>query len=410
MRVEGDDASLAWVRGVFPMLWLRPGELTDQPDGETGGTGDALDADPAIRIVEAYRRRILAGDTSDMPAVLEAGARAAQEVIDRFPAVFAGSGPVMSALASEILDRDEPGADVPAPAASTPAQRLAVLLLLGAVAGLAKRALSHGPLPTGARPILVVENPEANLHPTTLASVWRLVQGMAWQTVVATHSGHILADAPLVALRRLTRSDGVVREWRVEPDALDPETMRKVAYHLRSRRNDAMFARVWILVEGETEHWVIPELARVLGYDLAREGVACVEFAQCGLAPLLALADQLGIAAHVLVDGDEAGRQYIDAAVEVARSPEGRGHPLTMLRDVDLEHALWRHGFADVIRGVARLDAPSSRDRTIRKAIEKTSKPFLALSIIDAAARRGPSSVPAVLAGVIESAIHLARR
>jgi len=106
VRVEGDDTSLAWVRGVLPMLWLRPGELTDQPDAETGGTGgtdDGLEADPAIRIVEAYRRRILAGDTADMPAVLEAGARAAQEVIERFPAVFAGSGPVMSALASEIL-------------------------------------------------------------------------------------------------------------------------------------------------------------------------------------------------------------------------------------------------------------------------------------------------------------------
>ena len=40
-------------------------------------------------------------------------------------------------------------------------------------------------------------------------------------------------------------------------------------------------ARCWLLVEGETEYWLMSELSRVCGYDLASEGVACVEFAQC---------------------------------------------------------------------------------------------------------------------------------
>ena len=43
-----------------------------------------------------------------------------------------------------------------------------------------------------------------------------------------------------------------------------------------------MFARCWLLVEGETEFWIMPELARV-GWISRQEGIVCVEFAQCGV-------------------------------------------------------------------------------------------------------------------------------
>ena len=215
----------------------------------------------------------------------------------------------------------------------------------------------------------------------------------------------------MTALRRVTRHGETVREWAIDPAALSREEQRKVAYHLRSRRAAAMFARCWILVEGETEYWVLPELARVLGHDLAAEGVACVEFAQSGLRPLLVFADKLGIACQVLVDGDEAGHHYAEAAGAVATTRVDRERPLTMLYEPDIEHCFWRNGFADVIRDLAAVADPetSTPTRFIRKAIERTSKPYLALSLIDAAARRGPQSVPQVLRDVIESSIRLAR-
>jgi putative ATP-dependent endonuclease of OLD family len=242
--------------------------------------------------------------------------------------------------------------------------------------------------------------------------VWRIVERNAWQKIVTTHSEAILLNAPLTSLRRLTRSRGVVREWAVDPSALSGDALRKVSYHLRSRRASAMFARCWILVEGETEYWIVPELARILGYDLAAEGVACVEFAQCGVAPLLTLADQLGIDCHVLVDGDEAGRHYQEAARAVHATGVRREHPVTMLAEPDIEHCFWRHGFADVIRGVARMPETGGRTRAtpaIRRAIERTSKPFLALTLIDAAAGRGPDAVPRVFREAIESAVRMAR-
>ena len=74
--------------------------------------------------------------------------------------------------------------------------------------------------------------------------------------------------------------------------------MRKITYHVRLKRDDALFARAWLLVEGETEVWLLPELARMMGCDFASEGIRCVEFAQSGVEPLVKLANDLGIEWH----------------------------------------------------------------------------------------------------------------
>jgi putative ATP-dependent endonuclease of OLD family len=411
-QVEGGPDTTNWLRGLLPVLWLQAGQLTGipEPDSDVGvGQGDPID-DPMLRALALHHRNILTGNTLNMDAELEAGAETARVLLDKYSNVFAGSGQMMSSMVSEILDR-RPSSTAERSHASTASQKIAVLLVLGALLQLVRQVLREGPLPDHATPILVIENPEVNLHPITLATVWRTIEGITWQKIVATHSEVVLADAPLTSLRRLTRRDGVVKEWEVAQTALTGDALRKVSYHLRSRRGSAMFARCWLLVEGETEYWVLPDLARVCGYDLAEEGVACVEFAQSGVAPFATLAHHLGIPWHVLVDGDEAGRHYADTVHALALGPSGSETPVTVLREPDIEHCFWRHGFDDVIAEVANVSDPSKTTptRVIRKAIDRTSKPFLALTLIDAAAQRGPESVPPILRRVIEVTVALAR-
>lgn len=397
--------TLEWLRMHVPLLWLKPGALTSVPDNEHSGALITEIEDPAIRQVELHHRNLIRGQSSDLVAELEDGARAAEEVLRLNQSAIAGAGPLMSAMASDILSRQQPAAAESVILAATPAHKLGVLLLLGAVIQIARRKL-----PPESTPILVIENPETNLHPMTLAATWRIIERIKWQKVIATNSGTILGNAPLSSLRRLTRGQSRLTEWAVQPRALSKDALRRVSYHLRLKRAAAMFARCWLLVEGETEYWVLPELARICGYDFAAEGVACVEFAQCGLDPLIKLAGQLGIGWHVLADGDDAGQRYAQSARSI-RLKAAMGN-VTMLRERDIEHCFWQHGFADVIRGVAFSQVegrggPASM--VIRKAIEKTSKPFLALSLIEAAASRGPSEAPPVLRQVIESAVAAAR-
>ena len=41
-----------------------------------------------------------------------------------------------------------------------------------------------------------------------------------------------------------------------------------MAYHVRAKRGALLFARCWLLVEGETEFTLLPELARLLGHEV----------------------------------------------------------------------------------------------------------------------------------------------
>jgi putative ATP-dependent endonuclease of OLD family len=69
----------------------------------------------------------------------------------------------------------------------------------------------------------------------------------------------------------------------------------------------SLFARCWLLVEGERKpgsstNW------RGVGHHFDAEGIKVIEFAQSGLKPLIKFARRMGIEWHVLVDGDEAGK------------------------------------------------------------------------------------------------------
>jgi putative ATP-dependent endonuclease of OLD family len=391
---------LEWVRQLVPALWLRTG-LAWAPETTTI-VKPRQDADLAA--LELHYRRVVTGEVTDVMAELEQGAQVARVVIERYRGLFAGTATILGAMASDILKRPR-AARHAEPQGESAAQKIGMLLLLGALLQLIDREMR----PEG-RPLLVIENPESNLHPMTVASVWRLIERISWQKVITTNSGSLLAQAPLSAIRRLTRNCGIVRQWHVPPGFLSGDDLRRLAYHVRSRRASAMFARCWLLVEGETEFWVLPELARVLGYDFGAEGIVPVEFAQCGLSPLIRLARQLGISWVVLADGDDAGNRY--AAAAQALMPKADGFRIAQLPQRDIELCFWHHGFDGVIRriafpGTGNVNCPPKA--AIQKAIDRTSKPFLALSLIEAAAERGPESIPPVLRQVIEKCADLAR-
>jgi putative ATP-dependent endonuclease of OLD family len=263
----------------------------------------------------------------------------------------------------------------------------------------------------GTTPLLVVEDPEAHLHLMTLASVWGLLEHVRAQKVIGTQSESLLAAAPLSALRRLTRTGGRMLQWRVKPGALGADELRKLGYHVRSRRGAAMYARCWLLVEGETEFWMLPELARRCGYDFNLEGIAPVEFAQCGLSPLIRVARELGIEWHVLTDGDRTGREYADEARRLAGGEED--WRITWLREPDVEHCFWHHGYAPVYLQAAGLHFPPGQKintgRVIRRAIKRHSKPWLAFEALAAVAQDGSPGVPPPLRHTIETCLQLAR-
>jgi len=156
---------------------------------------------------------------------------------------------------------------------------------------------------------------------------------------------------------------------------------------------------------------MLPELARQAGYDLNLEGVAAVEFAQCGLAPLIKLARELGIEWHVMTDGDRTGRDYADEARRFAAGEDD--WRVTRLRERDVENCFWRHGYERVYLQAAGLHfSPGHRTppgRVIGRAIKRHSKPYLAFEALAAVAEENSPGVPQPLRRVIDTCVQLAR-
>ena len=263
-----------------------------------------------------------------------------------------------------------------------------------------------------ARPLLLIEDPETRLHPIMLSVAWHLLNLLPLQRVTTTNSGELLSLTPVEQVCRLVRESARVSAWRLGPGGMNAEESRRIAFHIRFNRASSLFARCWLLVEGETETWVINELARQCGHHFDAEGVKVIEFAQSGLKPLIKFARRMGIQWHVLVDGDEAGKKYaatVRGLLNNDRELE-RDH-LTALPALDMEHFMYRQGFDDVYHRVAQIpdNVPMNMRRVITKAIHRSSKPDLASEVAMEAGRRGVDAVPTLLKKMFSRVLWLAR-
>ncbi|PNC10242.1 ATP-dependent endonuclease [Enterobacter cloacae] len=263
-----------------------------------------------------------------------------------------------------------------------------------------------------ARPLLLVEDPETRLHPIMLSVAWHLLNLLPLQRVTTTNSGELLSLTPVEYVCRLVRESSRVTAYRLGPGGLNAEDGRRIAFHIRFNRASSLFARCWLLVEGETETWVINELARQCGHHFDAEGIKVIEFAQSGLKPLIKFARRMGIEWHVLVDGDEAGKKYAATVRSLLNNDreEEREH-LTTLPAMDMEHFMYRQGFDNVFHRVAMIpvDVPMNMRRVIAKAIQRSSKPDLAIEVATEAGRRGVESVPTLLRKMFSRVLWLAR-
>jgi putative ATP-dependent endonuclease of OLD family len=266
---------------------------------------------------------------------------------------------------------------------------------------------------SAATPILALEEPEAHLHPSAVRSAWGVLERMPGQRIVATHSGDLLSRVPLDAVRRMARKDGTTTVHRVGANTLDANERRKVDFHIRRARGELLFARAWLLVEGETEYWVFQGAAEALGVNLERVGI--VEYAQVDPLPFAKVADDLGITWHAVADGDQAGLGYRD---KLLPQLQGRAETdgVTVLPYRRIEQLLCEEGFGEVYERSlssqrrANVTVPPGDPGywlAVSMAIGKKQKLPLAVEAVDVM-RRCDTAVPPTLRAILEAMERLA--
>ena len=269
--------------------------------------------------------------------------------------------------------------------------------------------------PAGA-PILALEEPEAHLHPSAVRALWGLARNFAGQKLISTHSGDLLAETEIHQIRRLARTPDGIRAFQVPADLLSAEETRKFNYHIRQARGELLFARCWLLVEGETEAWIYPAAARATGIDLHREGIRVVEYRQTDIGLLAKIANALGIAWYCVGDNDAEGENTRAALRTHLGGADEQDRMVFPYEDIEVH--LLENGYGDVyddfmpdqkramIEG-SRVDA--GYWSSYAQVLPRRAKTRAAAAVAAATEQRGDGGVTVAIRDVLERVALLAR-
>lgn len=289
-------------------------------------------------------------------------------------------------------------------------QSLSVLLLFSAYL---KTRLSAD-YDRNAEPIVAIEEPEAHLHPNAIRSLWSMLKELPGQKIIVTHSGDILSEVPINVIRRLCKTSGTSECRSIPAGVLKPEELRKFNHHVRRNRGELLFARKWLLVEGETDVSVFVECADILGVNFNQLSIRVVEYSQAGGPGIfIKTADELGIEWHIVADNDTTGQKYIQSAVALLNNRNETSH-ISKLKSPNTDVLLCRAGFGKPYRDgipcnkVSELTATEGSDAywdqvyKIVNGLGRFSKPAAAIEAIELIRQQGASAVPAEIKSIIE--------
>ncbi len=237
-----------------------------------------------------------------------------------------------------------------------------------------------------ADPIIAIEEPESHLHPNAIRALWPILRDLPGQKIIATHSGDILSEIPIGSLRRLNKENSGCECRELPAKCLTQEENRKFNHHVRRNRGELLFARQWLLVEGETDVSVFAECADLLGIDMNAHGIRLVECSQAGGPSIfIKVADALNIRWHLVADNDKGGEKYVRAAKALLQDRIEASY-ITVLSQPNMDVMLCATGYGDpYLAGLATQTQtfPDASWDDVLKEIKRTypDKPSQAFAI-----------------------------
>ena len=129
---------------------------------------------------------------------------------------------------------------------------------------------------------LLIEEPEAHLHPQLQSLFFSYLNGLAtekdFQIFVSSHSPTITAKADIDSINVLQQQDGNIFSLSLRNSGLDPVNKKFLHKFLDVTKSQLFFSNSVIFVEGISEALLLPIFSKKIGvnYDIEKAGVEVV--------------------------------------------------------------------------------------------------------------------------------------
>lgn len=285
-------------------------------------------------------------------------------------------------------------------------QSVTTILLFKAYIDILLEELNRGE----AEAILMLEEPEAHLHPQAIRAVEKVIGELSCQKIVTTHSPYFLQNTSLLNLRLFKKKNGLTEVVKIIEEVKIPLTniqdnlrtvvenfsdtfkldeenkeliihspispqvapslkgcckeegiddyilesnniftkqeLNKLNMYVQRTRGEILFARKWILYEGQTEDVIIQYCAEKLGYNIEQYGISGIIYRTNGSAgAFVKLARVLEIDWVLLGDRDQQGRETINEIKKCGYTDEEIVKKVYLTNEQDIENEFVKNGF-----------------------------------------------------------------
>ena len=154
--------------------------------------------------------------------------------------------------------------------------------------------------------VLLLEEPEAHLHPQAQKQLYIQLQDFNGQKIVSTHSANIISQADPEQLILFKKNNGETKVTRFDASLFKEEEINKIKREILKSKGELLFSNCVVLCEGITEEIELPiYFEKYFGVNPNYYGITIIGVGGRNYSTFIKLLDMFSIKWFILSDGEE---------------------------------------------------------------------------------------------------------